>query len=297
MESSAHKIQIRESDKFNWIDITDPDKNKLEELAEEFQLDLFQIRDSLEIGHLPKIERGLNYTFIILRAYTGKLEDEANSVNEISNKIAIFYNHKKIITIHRASFGFLETMTLKRPFPEDFVLSVIQCVLGTYESPLRLLEKKIEEAEEKLFLGNLKLLPLEDLYYQKAQARIIKKLLQITQYVLSELNVSSACSSALQDVKDRCLNLILLYEEILDDQANLLNTYLSLNAQRSNEVMKLLTIFSVFFLPLTFIAGIYGMNFDVMPELRWSFGYYLTLALMALVSIVIFIWFKRKGII
>jgi len=58
--------------------------------------------------------------------------------------------------------------------------------------------------------------------------------------------------------------------------------------------MKVLTIFSAFFLPLTFIAGIYGMNFDVMPELRWQNGYFYTLGVMVLICLIVFLWFKRK---
>lgn len=66
-------------------------------------------------------------------------------------------------------------------------------------------------------------------------------------------------------------------------------------SQRTNDVVRVLTVFSVFFMPLTFIVGIYGMNFDVMPELTWSWGYYGVLGLRVAVSIVIYIWFKRKG--
>lgn len=111
------------------------------------------------------------------------------------------------------------------------------------------------------------------------------------------MGVSEQTKTALQDIKDKLLSLILTYDEVLENSNNLLNTYLSVNAQKSNDVMKLLTIFSAFFLPLTFIGGIYGMNFENMPELKWQYGYFATLGFMAVIAIVIFIWFKRKKII
>ena len=76
---------------------------------------------------------------------------------------------------------------------------------------------------------------------------------------------------------------------------NLLKIYLSLLAQRTKEVMRMLTIFSAFFLPLTFIAGIYGMNFKFMPELGWKAGYPAVLFLMVVVAGGIYVWFRRKG--
>jgi magnesium transporter len=83
--------------------------------------------------------------------------------------------------------------------------------------------------------------------------------------------------------------------DVLSDNINhLLNVYFSAASQRTNEIIRVLTIFSVFFLPLTFIVGVYGMNFDFMPELRWRLGYPGVLLLMAAVTIVIFLWFKRR---
>jgi len=99
------------------------------------------------------------------------------------------------------------------------------------------------------------------------------------------------------DIKDTLVNPILLYDEVNEDANNLLNTYHSVTARKSNDTMKLLTVFSAFFLPLTFIAGIYGMNFDFMPELHWKRGYLFSLGLMAIISAIIYVWFKRKKII
>ena len=81
------------------------------------------------------------------------------------------------------------------------------------------------------------------------------------QHVIHEIEVIESNKIAYQDIKDRLINLILTFDEVSDDSNNLMNTYLSVHAQKTNEVMKLLTVFSAFFLPLTFIAGIYGILF------------------------------------
>ena len=101
----------------------------------------------------------------------------------------------------------------------------------------------------------------------------------------------------LQDLKETTASLILQFEDFLDEANSLLNIYLSSTSQKTNEVMKLLTIYSVFFMPLTFIVGVYGMNFEYMPELHWKYGYHFCMAIMTLISIVIFIWFKRKKVL
>ena len=108
------------------------------------------------------------------------------------------------------------------------------------------------------------------------------------------MKVEDADKPALQDVRDLQVKLVTLYEQVHEDTNNLLNIYLSLSARKTNDVMKILTIFSVFFMPLTFIAGIYGMNFKFMPELTMEYGYPVTLLAMGIIVVVIFIWFRRK---
>jgi len=139
-------------------------------------------------------------------------------------------------------------------------------MIETYNQPAKVLSDEIDEIEKTIFLKDYTKISLEELYFQKTQTRITKKLLQITQNVINQVRVSEQTKTALQDIKDKLLSLILTYDEVLENSNNLLNTYLSVNAQKSNDVMKLLTIFSAFFLPLIFIWGIYGMNFENMPE-------------------------------
>ncbi len=284
-------------DNFVWIDICQPDKSSLDKIAKEYQLDYFQIKDSLEPGHLPKFERTPNYNFVILRAFTASPKQGATTINELSNKIAFFYNGSKIITVHRSEFSFLETVRKDYSSTEDVLIYLIHKMVETYVEPLNALDDKIDQIEKTIFLKDYSNVSLEDLYFLKAKTRITKKLLQIFQNVTQQIEVSESSKSALQDIKDRLLSLLLNYDEVLENANNLLHTYLSVNAKKSNDVMKLLTVFSAFFLPLTFVAGIYGMNFENMPELKWKFGYFLTLGIMALISLVILIWFKRKRII
>ena len=291
------KVKELKFENFIWIDICQPDRENLDKIAKEYNLDYFQIRDSLETGHLPKFEKQDNYSFLILRAFNANINDRVTNVTDLSNKIAFFYSNKKVITIHRANFEFLENITKKFSNSEEFLIYILYKMMETYNAPLKVLSDKNDEIEKTIFLKDYSVISLEDLYFQKTQTRIVKKLLQITQNVVNQVIVGENTKTALQDIKDKLLSLTLSYEEVLENSHNLLNTYLSVNAQKSNDVMKLLTIFSAFFLPLTFIAGIYGMNFENMPELRWNLGYFFTIGVMITIATIIFYWFKRKKIL
>jgi len=283
-------------DNFNWIDIVKPQKEQLEKIADEYKLDYFQILDSLEHGHLPKFEKLPEYNFAILRAYVGENNDKYSTVKELSNKIAFFYNDKNVITIHRANFDFLENINQKFNNTYQLLIFIINKMVQTFIQPSIWHSNRIDDVEKAVFLKDYTKISLEDLYFQKSQTRISKKLLMITQDVVNKIIVDDESKTALQDVKDKILSLILIYDEVAEDANNLMNTYLSVTAKKSNDVIKLLTIFSVFFLPLTFLVGVYGMNFDFMPELRWKYGYLFVWMMMILVSLMIYFWFKKRKI-
>lgn len=284
-------------DGFTWIDICHPNQSDLELIAHDHGLDYFLVCDSMEVGHLPKLEKHDKYNFLIMRAFTADVKKKASSINELSNKIAFFYNRKKIITIHRAPFGFLNNIPAGFASTDDLLLYIINEMINTFIEPTELLSNETDKFEQAIFLSDYQRISLKDLYFHKAQARITKKLLMISQNVVNQLEVNDKSKSALQDIKDTLLNQLLEHDEILEDSNNLLNTYMSVTAQKSNDVMKLLTIFSAFFLPLTFIAGLYGMNFEFMPELKWEFGYFFILGAMIFISITTYLWFKRKRIL
>ena len=126
-----------------------------------------------------------------------------------------------------------------------------------------------------------------------------RQLLVLTRDILTMLRRQTAAGTAdallMQDTQDLQTKVETLYQQLDGAATNLMNLYLSLSSQRTNEAMRVLTVFSAFFLPLTFIAGIYGMNFAFMPELTWKLGYPGVLVSMVAIAGAIFVWFKRKN--
>jgi magnesium transporter len=292
--SSHHKEQTFKN--FTWIDILNPDKGQLTEISTQYQLDFFQIKDSIEVGHLPKIESYPDYTFLILRAFTGSLAERNTNLNKQTNKVAFFVNSNRLITIHKAEFDFFNDAPDSIQHLDDLLIFIIRNMIKTYEDPIQKLSKKVEKIEKTVFMRANSAVSLEDIYYHKAQTRLAKKNIQYAQQVVGQLTVKDKFKPGLQDLKDRLLGLSHSCDEVIDDTNNLVATYLSLNAQNNNEVMKLLTVFSVFFLPLTFIVGVYGMNFENMPELKMKYAYFVILGVMLAIVIWIYFWFKKRKI-
>jgi magnesium transporter len=282
---------------FKWIDIENPNKNDLEKITNQYHLNYYLIKDSLERGHLPKYEKTYKIDFFIFRAYTSNVSLNIDEIGEMSNKIAFFILEDTLFTIHRAHFNFLKNHEEKNFKIQELFLRIVGSMMETFNQPTQDLSSKITDIEKTIFLKDHRQVLLEELYFIKSQSRILRKVLHITQNVIEQVAEKYHQSYQYQDIKDQLLNLLTINEESVENANQLMTTYLSISDQKNNEVVRLLTIFSAFFLPLTFIAGVYGMNFDLMPELKWKYGYMFTLILMFLVVVVIYIWFRRKKIL
>jgi magnesium transporter len=290
-------IKEKAFESFTWIDIEKANKKELEVIASKYNLNYFLIKDALDIGHLPKYEQLHQHDFFIFRAYTSNVRLNIDEIGEMSNKIAFFIFDDKLITIHRAHFPFLNLEEEKDIKISEFFLKIVGCMIDSFKTPTLEISDKITEIEKTIFLKDYRAVLIEELYYIKTQSRILKKIISITEATILKSQDKYKVSYIYQDIQDTLLNLLTVNEESVDNSTHLMNTYLSLSDQKNNEVVRLLTIFSVFFLPLTFIAGIYGMNFKFMPELNWKLGYAFALSLMAIVVIVIYLWFRRKRIL
>ena len=290
-------IKEKAFESFTWIDIENANKKELEVIASKYNLNYFLIKDALDIGHLPKYEQLHQHDFFIFRAYTSNVRLNIDEIGEMSNKIAFFIFDDKLITIHRAHFPFLNLEEEKDIKISEFFLKIVGFMIDSFKTPTLEISDKITEIEKTIFLKDYRAVLIEELYYIKTQSRILKKIISITEATILKSQDKYKVSYIYQDIQDTLLNLLTVNEESVDNSTHLMNTYLSLSDQKNNEVVRLLTIFSVFFLPLTFIAGIYGMNFKFMPELNWKLGYAFALSLMAIVVIVIYLWFRRKRIL
>ncbi|MFZ4522953.1 MAG: CorA family divalent cation transporter [Bacteroidales bacterium] len=290
------------SDHATWVDITDPTREELKEFSKQYDLDYYSLADCLEPAHLPKKEALQNFTFIILRVYDETAKNPS-SIQEMSHKIAIYYNDKVILTVHRVHAAIIEeirTRFLDKGIiskPSEIVTKIMYYTVKSYENNALSLSAKIDRMEKLVFVGRQTRVTLEHLYYLKNTCRLNRRIISLTKDVVMQHTTTDRDAGAIQDVKDILQKLSLSFDETHDDAANLSTIYLSIVSLKTNDVMKLLTIFSVFFMPLTFIAGIYGMNFDMMPELRWKFGYPLIMSVMLLICVIIFWWFKRRKIL
>jgi magnesium transporter len=282
---------------FQWVDLENPKLTELKEIIQPYGLNPHLLEDLLQVGHLPKLEKVGEFNFMILRAFSAKTTEKFTTIPELSNKIGFFFNHEVLLTVHQKPFHFLEEIKGNFEDPEALILSITEKMLATYQVPADWLSEEMDRFESDVFLGRRKRFSVESLYFAKAKARGCKKVLNLTQTVLLHLVVQPTNEGQLQDLKETTASLILQFEDFLEEANSLLNIYLSSTSQKTNEVMKLLTIFSAFFLPLTFLVGIYGMNFKFMPELNWEYGYYFTWGVMLAISLAIFIWFKRRKII
>lgn len=298
-------VFTRAQDGFRWLDSVQPSSEELASIAQTYTLHPTSVQDCLQPEHLPKFERFDNAYFLIVRGYDENCLGDADTVQELTRKTAIFWNSHFFITIHRQDQLFMEGMRrfwsapgVQIPAEPSIPLlhDLIKRVLISYEAPLEAADSRLDEYEEKVFISQSEARILQELYLLKRKATVFKKMIFLTKDVLKSLNIESRQHRPLvQDLIETADRFFFLADQLLENTNTLLNMHISLSSQRTNEVMRVLTLFSVFFLPLTFIVGIYGMNFDFMPELRHPFGYPAILVVMLLIVLGVFLWFRRKG--
>ncbi len=287
-----------------------PTAEQLDALSIERGLHPELVRDSLDPEHLPKFERVGELNFLILRAYPLNAvsgDRVGDTVQELTQKIAVFYTNDWVLSLHRTPIRGLErlhaelTSEIDRTPPAASVARVMggifDVVMASYEPPIEVLQDQLEALERHVFGDNGQgSFEMSQAYLLKRRAAVIRRMLRMTQdLVPRSLSSFESQSSVIQDLRESAEHLYLSAEEAGEGVNSLLELHLLLASHRTNEVIRVLTIFSVFLLPLTVITGIYGMNFRVMPELVHPWGYPLTLLVMLLVTALVYFWLHRRG--
>lgn len=292
-------LQEKNFQPFKWIDVENPTPEELLNIAAEYSLHSKSVEDCLDPEHLPKFEEINDVLFVIVRVYDENAKNDAGSIQELTRKVAIFCSKNFFITIHRSNQPFLneihqKILAYKKPISSlQLLTKFIDKVLYTYQPPADKIEELIDFYEEKIFLKTRLPNLLKTLYLIKRKASVSKKMINLTRDIVFRMS-EHVKGPYMQDLKDSYLQLDIVYDEITDSINNLTNIYLTIASQKTNEVMRVLTIFSVFFMPLTFIVGVYGMNFEFMPELKSKYGYISVWIAMIIVTILVYFWFRRK---
>ena len=295
---------------FVWIDVVQPTAAELTDIAERYGLHAVAVNDCLDPEHLPKYEAFDTHAFIILRACDESAEVSGVTVQDLTRKIAIFFSPQFLITIHRKDQLWLSAIH-ERPaiaknsnrngFLPLLLSQICNAALDTYLGPMERIESRLDAFETKLFSGGVVSgevfrRELHEIHILKHQVTVYKRLLWRTSDVVQHIVPGAGKAATLfRDVQENAESYHFYADELLDDANTLLNVQLALASHRTGEVMRVLTVFSVFFLPLTFIVGVYGMNFRFMPELNSPWGYPAVLGAMLLVTLLIYRWFRSRG--
>lgn len=287
---------------FVWIDLIEPSEEELNSLMHQYALHKTSIQDCLDSRHLPKYEKIDIITFIVLRSYDEKCAIESNTIRELTRKVAIFFTDNMLITIRRVDQEFFAGLLKRWSMNKDYsnllpriLISIFSALLNTYEMPITNCQDHLEEFEDKLIADSSGSGLIRDKFIEKRKAEVFKRMLKLMLDILPKLKPITEYNMPLfQDLKEKAEGLHLYADDLIDHVDNLINLHLSLASHNTNVIIRTLTIFSVFFMPLTFIVGIFGMNFKYMPELEFRYGYPVVLFSMIFICAGLMTWFIRR---
>lgn len=289
-----------------WVDMESPTVDDEQILLDVFKFHPLTVEDCRENRHYPKIEEFDGYIYFIVHGVTADISPDRFNTIELDG----FLGPNYVITYHHAMFRSINNVKqLLRTTPiacqrgPAFLLhQILDQIVDFYLPVLDDFDDRIDRLEQDIFA--LKRPNSEILTDIMALKRSVLRLRRISGKQMDILHRMSRGEFVLipndmrpfyRDVYDHLIRVVDLSESYRDLISGSLDAYLSVVSNRMNEIMKVLTIFSAIMLPLTFIAGVYGMNFDNMPELHSRYGYFAVIVVMLVVAVGMLMFFKRRG--
>lgn len=299
-------IFAKETSHVTWIDINGFKQVKdLEYLGECFNLHSLVLEDVLNNDQRPKFEDYGDYLFIIL-----KIIHHQEDTNEVlTQQVSIILGDNYVISLHENDEDIFTHVRQRlkvsngriRKLKADYLAyALVDLIVDHYFLVLEQLGEVVEDLEKELVANPLPA-TLKKIYRLKRDTILIRRAVWPLREVISQLErtdsslIDEHTVLYLRDVYDHVTMIMDTIETYRDILTGMLDIYLSSMSNRLNEVMKVLTIIATIFIPLTFIAGVYGMNFEYMPELKWRWGYFYIWGIMIAVGLFMLHFFKKKG--
>lgn len=291
--------------KNRWIDVVGiSDEKFIEDLGKVFNINSLALEDAINTHQRPKVDEYDDYIFAVF-----KMLYFSKDHTVIDEHVALVLFKDKVLVLQELKEDVFEGVRVRirnksgriRTRGADYLFfALIDSIVDSYMEVVDHYLERIDSLEEEVYKNpvNVTALRIQDLKKEIIQ---IHKYIHPAREIVSRLIetesdlITRDTKVFLRDAQDHCIEVnenLQLYRELA---MNLMEMYMSNVSNKMNEVMKVLTIMASIFIPLTFIAGIYGMNFDRMPELHWQYGYYAALGLMLIIFIGMLIFFKRKG--
>lgn len=280
------------------------DPHIIERIGKKFDIHSLVLEDVMNIGHSGKLDASEEYIFIIL-----KMLNYDSKTNKIADEqFSIIFGRNYILTFSENSSDIFETIRnrlqnssqrLRSLGPDYLAYSLMDYIVDRYFLILEIIDTELEELEELLVRTPSQEI-MRKIQQMKRQIILLRKSVWPTREVINKFSkletplINSTTQFYMRDVYDHTIQAIDTIESFRDIASGMLDIYLSNMSQRMNEIMKLLTIVATIFVPLTFLASLYGMNFDYMPELHMRWGYPVLLLSMICMAIGMLYYFRRK---
>jgi magnesium transporter len=300
----AHIVSLNK-DSVTWINVNGiHDKDVIENIGKLFSLHPLLLEDIMNTDQRPKMDEQETYLFITMKMLSS--EGLPNLIKD--EQVSLVFGHGYLISFQESEMDAFSTIRemikngrgrLQRMGSDYLAYSLMDIVIDNYFIVMEKLGEEIEVLENEL-VKNPKQGTLRSIHRLRTEMIFVRKSTWPLREVIGDLErrgsilVNETTNIYLRDIYDHIIHVIDTTETFRDIIAGMIDIYLSSVSNKMNEVMKVLTIIATIFIPLTWIVGIYGMNFDYMPELKAKFGYPVVMFIMVVIGLLMLLYFKRK---
>ncbi len=287
-----------------WLDIIGLSKTEtIKKLGGMFNIHPLVQEDILNTNQIPKVEEYEGYIFTILKDIyfndKNNLETEQISIILMGNLVISIQEHDTD-TFHNTHKRLEESKGVRKNSGVDLYYLLIDAIVDDYFIILEKMGEEIDKVEDEL-LDKPEKSVLNKIYFIKRELIFLRTVLWPTRNLVSALTrgefeaIDKKILLYFRDIYDHVIQMIDIAETYRDICSGMLDTYLSSIGSKTNEVMKILTIFSTIFIPLTFLSGVYGMNFVYFPELAWKYSYLGFWVTSILITFFMIRFLRKKG--